>query len=243
MLNFLGSLFGKIASVVTSVFVAIGLVSAPASVSPQPTQPVEEVIAETAAPEIITEETIDVKAEIDKLKEQLAEEQKKRKDLEKKVTAPTPTPKPTPAPAPVVVIPPPAPVIATPPPPPPATPVAPVIQLLPGQFLTPSGAIVDSTGKIVKPAPVTTTATTPSTSSVQATTTTTTPPPPPPAPTWPPSDGSTVDIKRSILSVINFNTHLSCDQLSLPPSSKDICKLYKENESNGKYIWHIIEDL
>lgn len=244
MLNFLGSLFGKIASAVTSVFVAIGLVSAPASVSPQPVQPpIEEVVVETVTPETAaeTEKVIDVKAEIDKLKEQLAEEQKRRKDLEKKITVPAPIPKP--APAPVVVVPTPAPIPAAPPPPPPA-PVTPAVQLLPGQFLTPSGAIVDSTGKVVKPAPVTTTATTPSTSSGQATTTTPTPPPPPPAPTWPPPEGSTVDIKRSIFSVINFNTHLSCDQLlSLPPSSKDLCKLYKENESNGKYTWHIIEDL
>lgn len=249
MFSFIGTIFGKIASVVTSVFVAVGLVSAPASIAPPQLQPIENII-ETAIPETSAivapsveekkEVEIDVKAELDALKKQLAEEQKKRKDLEKKVVAPAPKPAPAPTPTPQVasVVPP---VIITPPPAP--TPVTPKVQLLPGHFMLPSGAVIDSTGKIVTPAP--TEQPIPSTSSqtttVQATTTT---PAPAPIPTWPPAEGATVDIQRSILSIINFNPQLTCDQLlALPPSKKNLCKLYKDNEGNSKYTWHIIEDL
>lgn len=246
MFSFLGSIFGKIASVVTSVFVAIGLVSAPASIVPQPTPPEPQVQVEQSQAQVEeqkpAEPEVDVKAELDALKKQLADEQKKRKDLEKKVLAPAPKPAQTLAPAPVVATPPsaPAPVVVAPTPTP--TPTAPAIQLLPGQFMTPSGAIVDSTGKVVKAAPIPANippTTSPSSTSGQATTT---PTPPPPAPVWPPTEGSTVDIQRSVFSVINFNNHLTCDQLlSLSASKKDLCKLYKEKQS--QYTWNIIEDL
>lgn len=247
MFSFLGSIFGKIASAVVSVFVSVGLISAPASVAPQTIQLIEEpVIIETTTSTTEVAEEIDIKAELEKLKNQLAEEQSKRKDLEKKVAkpqtasvvAPVITPPPVPTPAPVVAVP-----VPTPAPTPTPAPSTPITQLLPGQFMLPSGAIVDSTGKVVKPAPIS--ATTPSTSSGSSGQATTTPtPPPPPAPTWPPADGSTVDIQRSVLSVINFNSQLTCDQLlALPPSKKDLCKLYKNNEGNGKYTWRIVEDL
>lgn len=231
MFSFLGSIFGKIASAVASVFVAVGLISAPASVTPQSTEPV---VIETATSTVASEEaeeTIDIKAELDALKKQLADEQKKRKDLEKKIVVPAPRPeggaaKPT------------VPVVATPAPIVPVTPAPVTPVLLPGQFLLPSGAIVDSVGNVVKAAPIS--ATTPSTSSGQATTTPTTPP----APVWPPADGSTVDIQQSMISNINFNSHLTCDQLwSIPPSKKNLCKLYKDYPGTSKYIWNIIDDI
>lgn len=246
MLSFLGSIVGKIASAVASVFVAVGLLSAPASVNPQPMeQPVIVETSTTTATAEIQEETskeveIDVKAELDALKKQLADEQKKRKDLEKKITAPSIKPTPTPQTIsvviPPVVTPAPIPVVAAP-----TQTTAPSSPtLLPGQFMLPSGAIVDSTGKIVKEAPI---SSTPVNQPVVATTTTTTPPPPP-APVWPPAEGSTVNIQRSVLSIINFNPQLTCDQLlSLPLNKKDLCELYKNNTANGKYTWNIIEDL
>lgn len=234
MFNFLGSIFGKIASAVVSVFVAVGLISAPASVTPQPVEPV---IVETATSTPVSEEeeAIDVKAELDALKKQLADEQKKRKDLEKKVVAPAPVPKP----APIVITPPVVPVVAIPTPTIPVTPapVAPV--LLPGQFLTPSGAIVDSVGNVVKAAP------TPVVSTQPVATTTAVTPPPPPTPVWPPVDGSTVDIKQSMISAMNFNPHLTCDQLiftAIQPSQKNLCNLYKDYPGTSKYIWNIIDD-
>jgi len=219
MFNFLGSIVGKIASAVVSVFVAIGIVSSPASVTPQPSE--EPIIIETAtsAAEIQqeAEKEIDVKAELDALKKQLADEKKKTKDLEKKVVVPQT--------ASIVM---PAPVVT--PTPAPSTPA-----LQPGEFLMPNGAIVNAQGVIIKAAPA-------STSDIQATTTPATPPPPPPAPVWPPAEGSTVDMQQSMLSNMNFNNHLTCDQLlSVPPSKKDLCKLYKEKQS--QYTWNIIVDL
>lgn len=228
MFSFLGSIVGKIASIIVSVFVTIGIVSSPASVAPQSEEPI---VTETATSTVEIQEEIDVKAELDALKKQLADEQKKRKDLEKKVakpqTASVVTPAPAPTPAPVVVTPPPA-----------STPSTPILQ--PGEFLLPNGAIANAQGVIIKaaPAPVV------SSPAPVATITPATPPPPPPL-VWPPAEGSTVDIQQRIISDINFNSHLSCDQLwAIPPSKKDLCKLYKNNETNGKYIWNIIvEDL
>ena len=85
MFSFLGSIVGKIASAVVSVFVAIGLISAPASVAPQPTEEliVVETATSTAEVKQETQKDADVKAELDALKKQLADEQSKRKDLEK----------------------------------------------------------------------------------------------------------------------------------------------------------------
>src|SRR3989344_5354228 len=191
MFSFFGSIIGKITSAVASAFIAVGLISAPASVAPQPTPTLEGVEVETGTSTVqIQEETerdLDIKAELDALKKQLADEQKKRKDLEKKVAPP--------APKPTIITPPPTPVIIVP---------------------TPT------------PTP-------------------TTPPTPTPTPTWPPAESSTVDIKRSMLSSMNFNSHLTCDQLalvqSIPPSQKDLCKLYKDNQGTDKYTWNIIEDI
>lgn len=240
MFSFLSSIVGKIASAVVSVFVAVGLISAPASVAPQPLE--QPIIVETVATSSpVVEKEIDIKAELDALKKQLADEQSKRKDLEKKIVAPTP--KPTPSPTPTLPTPatsgvgtptsPSASVGATPPP---AVPT-PTVQLLPGQFLLPSGAIVDSTGKVIKEAPLPTVAPTPTPIPTPT-------PSPTPTPTWPPADGSTVDIQQSLISNINFNSHLTCDQLwSVPPSKKDLCKLYKDNSSTSKYIWNIINDI
>ena len=233
MFNFLGSIVGKIASAMASVLVAVGLISAP---TPEISQPVNELTVEiaTSTPIIEAEEKVDVKAELDALKKQLADEQKKRKDLEKKIVAPAPVPKS----AATVVTPPAIPVVVTPLPTP--APTTPTVSLLPGQFLMPNGAIVNSLGIIIKAAPVIETVVT-----QVVTTTPPPPPPPPPAPIWPPTEGSTVDIKQSMLSAMNFNNHLTCDQLalvqSISPSKKDLCILYKEKQD--KYTWNIIQDI
>ena len=235
MFSFFGSIIGKIASAVVSVFVAIGIVSSPASVAPQPSE--EPIMVETASstPTVETQEKIDIKAELNALKKQIADEQKKRKDLENKIVVPAPAPKP----APIVVTPPPAPIVVTPVPTP--TPTTPGVQLLPGQFLLPSGAIANAQGIIIQAAPAPVVPNQPI-----ATTTPVVVTPPPPAPmVWPPTEGTTVDIKQSMLSAMSFNNHLTCDQLalvqSIPPSKKDLCILYKEKRD--KYTWNTIQDI
>ncbi len=237
--------FSLVFKFTASVLVAVGLISPPPAPPPTPIIVQATVATSTEITKTDPEILSDTESEIEFLKQQLAEDQKIKKELEKKIAEAkkaevkqisepkpkksTPPPKPVELPLSPAPIPPPAPLptpLSTPPPQPSALP--------PGQFMLPNGAIVDANGHVITAAP-----TPPSP----------TPTPQPPAPSlsasstptvWPPTEGSTVDIQRSLLVTMNFNPQLECNQLSLPKSKVPVCELYKTK--NNKYTWHIVED-
>ena len=233
MIDFIASIFKGIAYAGGILLWNLGLAGAPM-------MPVEKpqtaALVQQIPPAQIAAEVVAVKGEIESLKAELAElkAQKSAAVAPKPKPAPTPAPKPKPAPVPVVApvpVPVPVPVVVPAPVPAPApTPTAPALP--PGQFLTPSGAIVDSQGRLISAPP---SVAVPPTNSSPSTPT----PAPAPTPTWPPVVGTTVTIARYIAVAIGFNPAMNCNQLGFYNQELKLCELYKN--SNSSYTWVLID--
>lgn len=224
MLEFIASIFKGIAYVGVTLLWNLGLIAAPAL-------PEEKPATAAIVQQIPAVSEVDaVKAEVEALKQELAEIKKQKsaaiasqpKPTPNPVSVPVPAPAPTPASVPVSA-PPPAPTPAPIPTPAPV-PTAPVLQ--PGTFMTPSGAIVDAAGNLISG---------PS-GSIAASST---PSQPAPTPAWPPATGSTVSIARYIAVAVGFNSNLPCNQLGFFNAELRLCELYKN--SRDSYTWVITD--
>ncbi|MBI3046062.1 MAG: hypothetical protein HYY86_00745 [Candidatus Harrisonbacteria bacterium] len=90
-----------------------------------------------------------------------------------------------------------------------------------GTFRLPNGALVDVNGNIIQPASQSAnTASNPSSSDNYAL-------------------GSTINLSRSTLTTIDFNSNLDCEALSLSSADIKKCKLYRA--SKGDYNWSITD--